>query len=54
MKVEDAVDAVASTLTATASNKRTNAARQVLQSLMDGGFLRSKPDADGEAWCWLE
>ncbi|MEI6318273.1 MAG: AAA family ATPase [Pseudomonadota bacterium] len=54
LKVEDAVNTVASTLTTTASNKRTNAARQVLQSLMDGGFLRLKPDADGEAWCWLE
>ena len=54
MKVEDAVDTVAVTLTTTAANKRRNAARGVLRSLMDGGFLRSKLDATEEAWCWLE
>ncbi|WP_156256113.1 AAA family ATPase [Sandarakinorhabdus oryzae] len=52
LKVEDAIAAVAATLTAKASNKRSNEARRLVSSLTSGGYVQSAIDAAGEAWLW--
>ncbi len=51
-KVEDSILKVAGTLTGYPANKRTNRARAIVQSLMDGHYLSSGLDGD-EAWVWL-
>jgi putative DNA primase/helicase len=53
MKVEDAVLVIAGALVTTASNKRTNAARSLLQSLLTSSHLVAGTDSTKEAWCWL-
>jgi len=53
MKVEDVVLAVAGALTTTASNKRSNVARRIIQSLAASSYLATGLDARQEAWCWL-
>jgi hypothetical protein len=52
MTVEAAVSEIANSLIATPSNKRNNSARQLLGSLMAGGFLSSELVND-EGWIWL-
>jgi hypothetical protein len=54
MEVDTAVEAVASGLTTTAPNKRRNAARQIISTLIAGGYVNSRLDTDEKAWCWLE
>lgn len=54
MTVEDAVAAVASSLTTVASNKRKNEARRLVTALTMGGYLESVIDGNGEGWCWIE
>jgi hypothetical protein len=49
---EAAISEIAKTLIATASNKRTNRARQLLSSLIGGGFVSSELVND-EGWIWL-
>ena len=49
---EAAVSEIVKTLIATASNKRTNRARQLLSGLIGGGFLSSELVND-EGWIWL-
>jgi RecA/RadA recombinase len=49
---EAAISEIAKTLIATASNKRTNRARQLLSSLIGGGFVSSELLND-EGWIWL-
>ena len=52
MTVEAAVSEIANSLITTPSNKRNNSARQLLGSLMAGGFLSSELIND-EGWIWL-
>jgi len=52
MTVEAAVSEIANSLITTPSNKRNNSARQLLGSLIDGGFLSSGL-VDDEGWIWL-
>ena len=52
MTVEAAVSEIANSLITTPSNKRNNSARQLLGSLMAGGFLSSELVND-EGWIWL-
>ena len=52
MTVEAAVSEVANSLINTLSNKRNHSARQLLGSLMAGGFLSSELVND-EGWIWL-
>ena len=52
LRVEDAITAVANTLTTTASNKRRNRANQLVTALITGGFLCSALQND-EGWLWL-
>ena len=52
MKVEDAITRVAGILTTTKDHQRSNRARAILQSLIDGGFISSGLDGD-EGWVWL-
>jgi hypothetical protein len=54
MKVEDAIEAVASTLTTTPGNKRRSEARRLIRALTADGFIGSKVDGGAVAWCWLE
>jgi hypothetical protein len=53
VKVENLILVIAGTLTTTDKNKRTNEAKQVLKSLIDGEHLESGLDAVGDGWCWL-
>jgi hypothetical protein len=52
MTVEAAVSEIANSLITTPSNKRNNSARQLLGSLIDGGFLSSSL-VDDEGLIWL-
>ncbi len=52
IKVEDAVTKLASTLTTLASNKRSNRARAIIGSLIQGGYLGTGLQLD-EGWIWL-
>jgi hypothetical protein len=53
LKVEDAIALVATTLTTTAANKRSNEARRLVGDLTKGNkHLQSAIDAAGEAWLW--
>jgi hypothetical protein len=52
LRVEDAITAVANTLTTTASNKRRNRAKQLVTGLIAGDFLCSALQND-EGWLWL-
>jgi archaellum biogenesis ATPase FlaH len=52
MTVEAAVSEIANSLITTPSNKRNNSARQLLSSLIGGGFLSSGL-VDDEGWIWL-
>jgi hypothetical protein len=52
LKTEDAINMVASTLSAVASNKRNNRARTIIQSLIDGSFFGTGIESD-EGWLWL-
>lgn len=54
MKVEDAISAVAASLTTKEANKRRHEARRLITRLTESGFLRSQLDAAEEAWCWIE
>lgn len=49
----DAGEAVLETLTGLASNKRRNSAREIVQQLVDRGYLRAGFDEDEEQWIWL-
>lgn len=51
--VDDAIAAIVPGLVTTASNKRNNRARQLVQDLVSGGYVRSGVDAAGIAWVWL-
>jgi hypothetical protein len=53
VKVEDLIPVVAATLTTTDKNKRTNEAKKVLNSLIDGDHLESGLDVAENGWCWL-
>ena len=53
VKVDDLIPAIAATLTTTDKNKRTNEAKKVLNSLIDGDHLESGLDAAKDGWCWL-
>jgi hypothetical protein len=53
VKVEDLIPVIAATLTTTDKNKRTNEAKKVLNSLIDGDHLESGLDAAEDGWCWL-
>ena len=50
--LEAAVSEIANSLITTPSNKRNNSARQLLGSLVAGGFLSSGL-VDDEGWIWL-
>jgi len=52
MTIEAAVSEIANSLITTPSNKRNNSARQLLGSLIDGGFLSSSL-VDNEGLIWL-
>ena len=52
MTIEAAVSEIANSLITTPSNKRNNSARQLLGSLIDGGFLSSSL-VDDEGLIWL-
>jgi len=52
MSVEAAVSEIANSLITTPTNKRNNSARQLLGSLMAGGFLSSEL-VNNEGWIWL-
>jgi hypothetical protein len=52
LRVEDAITAVANTLTTTASNKRRNRAKQLVTGLIAGNYLSSALQND-EGWLWL-
>lgn len=52
LRVDDAITAVANTLTTVASNKRRNRARTLIDGLIAGGFLETALDQD-EGWLWL-
>jgi len=52
MTVEAAVSQIANSLITTRTNKRNNSARQLLSSLIGGGFLSSSL-VDDEGWIWL-
>jgi hypothetical protein len=52
IQVDDAIAAVANTLTTTASNKRKNRANQLVTALVVGNFLCSGLQND-EGWLWL-
>jgi len=53
IKVEDAITSVATTLTTTAPNKRTNEARRLVGDLTKGNkHLQSAIDCSGAAWLW--
>jgi hypothetical protein len=52
IRVEDAIIAVANTLTTTASNKRRNRATQLVTALIAGNFLCSALQNE-EGWLWL-
>jgi hypothetical protein len=53
LKVEDAVTRIAGTLTTVQANKRRNRARGILKGLIDGGFINTGLERDGEGWVWL-
>ena len=53
VKLEDAVLAIAATLTATPPNKRTNEARRLIKALIAGQHVKSTLDANHDAWCWI-
>ncbi len=52
LKVDDAINAVAKSLTTELQNKRRNRARTIVRGLISGGFLRSELDANEEGWLW--
>lgn len=52
IKVEDAVTKLASTLTTLTSNKRSNRARTIIGSLIQGGYLGTGLELD-DGWLWL-
>ena len=52
LKVEDAITKVAGTLSTVAANKRSNRARGIVSSLIQGGFLGSGIEMN-EGWLWL-
>ena len=54
IKVDDAVTAVAATLVAVKSNKRTYTARRRIESLTNSGHLGGSIDKTGDSWCWIE
>ncbi len=52
LRVDDAITAVANTLTTVVANKRRNRARGIVDSLIAGGFLETALEQD-EGWLWL-
>lgn len=52
LPVDDAITAVANTLTTVAANKRRNRAKTLIDGLIIGGFLETALDQD-EGWLWL-
>lgn len=52
LRVDDAITALANTLTTVAANKRRNRARTLIDGLIAGGFLETALDQD-EGWLWL-
>ena len=52
LPVEEAIKAIASTLTTVAKNKCTHRAKDVLDGLVKGGYVNTGFDGD-EGWVWL-
>jgi hypothetical protein len=52
LRVDDAITAVANSLSTEAANKRWNRAKTLVSGLIAGGFLQSALDQD-EGWLWL-
>jgi len=52
LRVNDAITAVANSLTAEVASKRRSRAKGIVESLISGGFLQSALDQD-EGWLWL-
>jgi hypothetical protein len=50
---EMAVNFLATTLTTTTKNKRTNEARRLLTSLVNSGHIETALDQNDDAWCWI-
>ena len=53
LRVDDAITAVANTLTTEAPNKRRNRSKTLIDGLVAGGFLETALDSQGEGWLWL-
>jgi hypothetical protein len=49
---DDAISAVAQTLTSEQPNKRRNRAKRIVESLVSGQHLHSALDSAGEGWVW--
>ena len=52
MKVEDAIDEVAASLTALENSRRRSRARGIVQSLINGRHLQTGLDDNEEGWVW--
>ena len=53
LRVDEAIVAVANTLTTEAPNKRRNRSKTLIDGLVAGGFLETALDSQGEGWLWL-
>lgn len=53
LRVDEAITAVANSLTTEAANKRRNRSKTLINGLVAGGFLETTLDPQGEGWLWL-
>jgi hypothetical protein len=53
LQVDDAITLVANSLTTEATNKRRNRSKSLIDGLVNGGFLETALDPQGDGWLWL-